>query len=275
MRHAESIRRQFSAASAAYAVSAVHRGGPDLDALIAAAGEIRGRRVLDVGAGAGATALAFVERGAEVTALDATPAMLETLATEATRRGLVPPSARIGDAAALPFEDAAFDLVTCRVCAHHFADVRAAIAEMARVLRPGGLLLVEDSISYEDDVQDTWLNAIELLRDPSHVRNHAVSEWLAMLAAAGLDARHLSTFGVRLEFDDWTARMNVAPADRERLLALLVSAPVEVRDALEIGAGGDWTIPLALFCARKSERRGSCSGERADDQPSSRSLRNG
>ena len=251
MEHSESIRRQFSAAAAAYVVSPVHKGGPDLDALVALAGDVRGRRVLDVGTGAGATALAFAAAGAEVTALDLTPTMLETVRAEAVRRGLPAPETRLGDAAALPLPDARFDVVACRVCAHHFAKVQAAVTEMARVLRPGGLLVLEDSISPEDPTQDTWLNAVELLRDPSHVRNHRASEWLAFFREAGLEGEHVRTFPTFLDFVNWTERMNTPEPERAQLRRLLRAAPVEVRTAFDVRETGDWTIPLAVFRARK------------------------
>jgi len=253
MRLNESIQRQFTAAAAAYVVSPVHKGGPDLDALLALAGEVAGLRVLDVGAGVGATGLAFAARGAQVVALDLTPAMLEAARAQAEARGLAGFETRLGDAAALPFPAASFDVVSCRVCAHHFGRARAAVGEMARVLRPGGQLLLIDSISPEDPAQDTFLNAVELLRDPSHVRNYRVSEWLAWFREVGLEGRHVRTFPTFLDFDDWTARMNTPEHEREQLRRLMDAAPAEVRAAFDVGAKHDWKIPLALLCATKPQ----------------------
>ncbi len=271
MRHADSVRSQFTAAAAAYVVSPVHQGGPDLDALVEAAGPVAGRRVLDVGTGAGAVALAFLARGARVSALDLTPVMLETVRAQARERGLAEPETHLGDAAELPFPDAAFDVVACRVCAHHFARPREAVFEMARVLRPGGTLVLEDSISPEDPTLDTWINAIEVLRDPSHARNHRVSEWLAWLREAGVDAAHVRTFPTFLDFENWTARMNVPAHEKEQLRRLLGGAPAEVRSAFGVRPNGDWTIPLALFVGRRA-------GDAPRDgvaQPSARSRSNG
>jgi len=251
MRLDESIQRQFTAAAAAYLVSPVHKGGPDLDALLERAGEVAGRRVLDVGTGAGATALGFLARGAQVVGLDLTPAMLETARAQAEARGLTGFETRLGDAAALPFPDASFDIVTCRVCAHHFGRAREAVGEMARVLRPGAQLLLVDSISPEDPAQDTYLNAIELLRDPSHVRNYRVSEWLAWFREVGLEATHLRTFPTFLDFDDWTARMNTPEPERAQLRRLMDAAPAEVRAAFDVSEHHDWKIPLALFHATR------------------------
>jgi SAM-dependent methyltransferase len=247
----QSIQRQFTAATAAYLVSPVHQGGPDLDALLALAGDVAGRRVLDVGAGVGATGLAFAARGARVVALDLTPAMLEAARGQAVERGLTAYETRLGDAAALPFPDASFDIVACRVCAHHFGRARVATGEMARVLRPGGQLLLIDSISPEDPAQDTFLNAVELLRDRSHVRNYRVSEWLAWFAEVGFEAGHVRTFPTFLDFENWTARMNTPEHERAQLRRLMDGAPAEVRAAFEVAPNHDWRIPLALLRARK------------------------
>lgn len=247
----EVIQRQFTAATAAYLVSPVHRGGPDLDALLAQAGDVAGLRALDVGAGVGATGLALAARGARVVALDLTPAMLEAARAQAVERGLADFETRVGDAAALPFPSESFDVVTCRVCAHHFGRARQAAGEMARVLRPGGKLLLIDSISPEDPAQDTFLNAIELLRDPSHVRNYRVSEWLAWFGELGLAADHVKTFAMFLDFENWTARMNTPEPERAQLRRLMDGAPAEVRAAFEIAGNHDWKIPIALLVARK------------------------
>jgi SAM-dependent methyltransferase len=251
MERNESIQRQFTAAAGAYVASPVHKGGPDLDALLALAGEVGGARVLDVGTGAGATALAFAARGARVVALDLTPAMLEKVREQAAERGLEGIETHLGDAAELGFPDAHFDVVTCRVCAHHFGRARKAVAEMARVLRPGGQLLLIDSISPEDPAQDTFLNAVELLRDPSHVRNYRVSEWLAWLREEGLEGEHVRSFPTFLDFENWTARMNTPEHEKTQLRRLMDGAPAEVREAFAVAANHDWEIPLALFRARK------------------------
>ncbi len=247
----ESIQRQFTAAASAYVVSPVHKGGPDLDALLALAGDVRGAPVLDVGTGAGAAALAFAARGARVVALDLTPAMLDMARAQAEERGLTNLETRLGDAAKLPFPDASFEVVACRVCAHHFGRARQAVAEMARVLRPGGQLLLIDSISPEDPTQDTFLNAVELLRDRSHVRNYRVSEWLAWFREVALAPEHVRTFPTFLDFENWTARMNTPEHEKTQLRRLMDGAPAEVREAFSVADNHDWKIPLALFRAVK------------------------
>jgi SAM-dependent methyltransferase len=248
-----SIRRQFGAAARRYAQSSYHSRSPDLAALLALAAPAGRERVLDLGTGTGHTALAFAARVAEVVGVDLTEPMLAEARALGRAQGAANARFVLGDAMALEFPDACFDLVTCRVCAHHFADPGRALAEAARVLRPGGRLLLVDSVAPEDSAQDTFLNCIELLRDPSHVRNYSVSQWLALLDAAGFEPGWHETFHVPLDFDDWTARMGTPEATRAQLRALFAAAPDAVRRAFRLRTGADagFDIPIALFSGRR------------------------
>jgi SAM-dependent methyltransferase len=248
-----SIQRQFGAAAGNYVVSPVHAGGPSLEAVVERAA-LRGKeRVLDVGTGAGHTALALAPHAAEVIALDLTEEMLSAAAGLARERGLSNVWFRRGRAEALPFADGSFDLVTSRLCAHHYKDPVAATREAARVLKPGGQYLLVDSFSPEDPVQDTYLNAIEVLRDPSHVRNYRVSEWCSMFDAAGLSIEVGPHWPTRLGFDSWVERLNTPAPLVAGLRVLIDAAPSEVREALQIRpeTGYDWSIPIGLFCGRR------------------------
>ena len=244
MDQTQAIQERFGAAAERYAVSTVHRGGPDLDAMLAAGVRTGRERVLDVGCGPGATALAFAARTASVVALDLTPAMLEQARHEAQARGLANLRFELGNAAQLPFPDASFELVTSRLAAHHVAEPQAMVRGVARVLAPGGLFLLSDTIAPEDPARDTFLNAFEVLRDPSHVRDHRVSEWQAMFQDAGLAPSCLLRFDIHQEFAPWVARIGTAPDAVTGLRALCDAAPDEVRGHFAIRAHGEYAFRL-------------------------------
>jgi ubiquinone/menaquinone biosynthesis C-methylase UbiE len=245
----ESVQRQFGSVAANYTTSPVHRGGPDLDAMLAAA-TMRGvERVLDAGCGTGHTALAFAPLVAEVVAVDLTEPMLDQGRQLAAERNLTNITFQHGDVEQLPFPDATFDIVASRYSAHHYPHPQVALHEFARVLRPGGAFLLVDVVSPDAPTQDTFLNAIELLRDPSHVRDHSVAQWLTMFNAAGLSGELLDTWPLRLEFEPWVVRMRTPPGAVDQLKALFDGAPSEVRAAMALADDGDYafSIPLALL----------------------------
>jgi ubiquinone/menaquinone biosynthesis C-methylase UbiE len=246
----DSVQRQFTPVAANYATSAVHMAGPDLSAMLSAAALRGGERVLDAGCGTGHTALAFAPHVHEVVALDLTEAMLAQGRKLAKQRDIANVTFKRGDVEHMPFEDASFDLVTSRYSAHHYPHPLAAVREFARVLKPGGVALLVDVVSPDEPAQDTFLNAIELLRDPSHVRDHTVGQWQQLLHAAGFAAEALGHWPLRLEFESWVARMNTPFLAITQIRALIEGAPREVRAGLAIEEGFSFSVPTALIRGR-------------------------
>jgi SAM-dependent methyltransferase len=172
----------WSGRAQAYVDSDAHREGADLDLLVEwAAG---GTTALDVATGGGHVARRLRAAGLEVVTCDPAPGMRADVTCRAE---------------SLPFKDDAFDVVACRTAAHHFTDVRAAVAEMARV--SANRVLLVDTLHMGDDVEEA-----EALRDPSHVRNYTEAEWRGFVEEAGLRLEEQRVLEHSFEFAAWLER---------------------------------------------------------------------
>jgi len=189
----------WSRRAAAYRESKIHASGDDLDLVVEWCEPAEGVTVLDVATGGGHVARRLRERGATVVTVDPAPGM-EADTTAAAED--------------LPFADASFDAVACRIAAHHFADIQAAIRELARVAR--SRVVVCDNTFVSDASEEA-----DRLRDPSHVRNYSVAEWRGFFEQAGLritDERELQR---PLEVEPWLARTGTSAEDAVRVRELL------------------------------------------------------
>lgn len=233
------VAAQFGAAAGAYTTSLTHSDTAALDRVIELARPKPVDVALDIATGAGHTALALAPHVAQVTAYDLTKPMLAETARNAAARGLTNIVTHQGPAEALPFADASFDIVTVRQAPHHFADVRAAIREMARVARHGARVIIIDSTAPENDSLDQQWNYIEKLRDPSHVRNYRPSHWRAFVAEAGLkpffdEFGAASEKGGPMDFAAWIRRINTPPDAAAEVERLFRTASRELAEALHV-----------------------------------------
>ena len=230
----QAVQAQFGRQAPWYTVSDVHRESAGLAALMRFAAPFSGARALDIATGTGFTAFAVAPQCRRVFGLDLTLGMVREARRLAGERGASNVVFCLGDAEAIPFRDRTFDIVTCRHAAHHFPHPAGAFAEMARVVRPGGGVILDDTCAPEaPDLADV-MNEWERKRDPSHVANHPPSRLRAMLERSGLTVGETAMTHVPLEFHDWVRRSGIAHDDAAALRASFLEASPEARSAFRI-----------------------------------------
>jgi ubiquinone/menaquinone biosynthesis C-methylase UbiE len=207
-----------------YRTSATHMSGDDLERVVELCEPGPGVKALDVATGGGHVARRLREEGCQVVTLDPAPGMGADVVARAEH---------------VPFADGSFDVVVTRIAAHHFADIRAAVAEMARV--SNSLVIVEDTL-FLSEQQET----AERLRDPTHIRSYSEKEWRGLLEEAGLEVEQVEHFEKVHVLSEWLARTGCEGEDARRVKELL--APVLVGD------GDAWRDVKIVIKARKSQR---------------------
>jgi ubiquinone/menaquinone biosynthesis C-methylase UbiE len=187
----------WSSRAEAYRNAPEQREGEDLDLIVSwAEGS---HTALDVATGGGHVARRLREAGLQVVSADPAPGMQPDVICRAEH---------------LPFADGAFDLVVSRIAPHHFDDIHAAVAEMARV--SNDLVIVEDTLYVSEEVE-----AAEKLHDPTHVRSYTDQEWRSLLEAAGLEVEQVESFEKRRSLEDWFSRSETPAEDRPLIRELL------------------------------------------------------
>ncbi|MCY9185215.1 methyltransferase [Bacillus halotolerans] len=230
----------FSKNAEMYRDEKVFAEGEDLAMLIKTAECRAEQRVLDVGAGAGHTALAFAPYVQECIGIDATQEMVDVASSFAKEKGAGNVHFQKGTAEELPFPDDSFDVITCRYAAHHFSNVHQAVSEVARVLKKNGRFFLVDHYAPEAPDLDEFVNHLNRLRDPSHVRESSLSEWQSMFTANQLGYEEIQKWNLPIEYNSWIKRGGT-PADRvQRIISHLNNASDEARDTfcLELNQNG-------------------------------------
>jgi SAM-dependent methyltransferase len=212
----------WSSRAEAFRESEPHREGADLDLVVEWCEPAQGIEALDVATGGGHVARRLSEAGCEVVTVDPAPGMRPDV---------------VARAADLPFADGTFDVVVCRIAAHHFPDVEAAVEEMARLSRK--LLVIDDVLFDGEGVEEA-----HRLRDPTHVRCYGEAQWRELVSATGFAVEQVEVFGQRrLALGPWLDRVDVPSADRPRIRELLGDAADET----------SVRMPLIVLQARKSQ----------------------
>jgi ubiquinone/menaquinone biosynthesis C-methylase UbiE len=224
---------RWEKAAEAYATGE-HKSGRELQLVVEFASPRGTERVLDIGTGAGHTALALAPRVSSVVLTDPVPTMLATARRLFTEAGVRNADFVEASAERLPFPDASFDIVSTRLAAHHFDDVALAMHEVARVLRPGGVFIFIDTLAPEDSESAAYQDEVETLRDPTHKHIYTQGEWIAYAEGAGLGATKLEVVRKTHDFEPWLERGGEDAATQQRVRARFLGAPASAARDLEI-----------------------------------------
>jgi SAM-dependent methyltransferase len=243
--HERVVEAQFGPRAKAYVESAVHSQGDDLEAIGALAQNAE--LALDLGAGGGHVAYALARHARRVIASDLSSEMLAAVARTAIEKGLSNIETRQAPAEHLPFDDGTFDLVASRFSAHHWRDFEAGLREARRTLKRGGRAAFVDVHAPGQALFDTHLQAIELLRDHSHVRNYSCSQWLDALARARFGLDSCRTWRLRMDFPVWTARMQTPEENVKAIRALQIAASAETRAHFAIEPDGSFLLEVLMI----------------------------
>jgi ubiquinone/menaquinone biosynthesis C-methylase UbiE len=229
--HATRIQQAFTH-QAPHLESAPTFRQPDvLERMRQAAGS--GGVLLDVACGPGLVLEALAPGFDDIRGIDITRAMVERARRRLAAAGVAHARVDEGSAYALPFPDGAVDVVVSRLALHHLEEPDAALREMARVLRPGGRLVVVDLVASEDPAAAALHDALETLRDPSHVRLLPETALRAAIAGAGFEDVAVEAWGQLRGFAEWAAIVD----DVTRAAPLRIVMEALARAGIDAGTG--------------------------------------
>jgi ubiquinone/menaquinone biosynthesis C-methylase UbiE len=249
---------QFDRQSANYGKSHILADTADVEGMLQQIAPSTGRQALDIATGGGHTALCLARHGYEVTICDISTKMLDNAGKLLAETGFAFNHA-VCPAEALAFGNETFDLVACRVAAHHFSSPERFVREVTRVLRPGGwFLLIDGSVPDDEPETEAWLHNVEKLRDPSHGRFLSRLAWEALVADAGLLMRTSRMHPRKQPNLKWYfGTAGTSKENRKRVLQAIRTAPGSVKKQLRLTVENDgkivWWWPILNLLARKEE----------------------
>jgi ubiquinone/menaquinone biosynthesis C-methylase UbiE len=241
--HRRAVARQFGETARGYAMSRTHAEGGTRDLLLERLQPVMDETALDIACGAGGMTLALAPFVRRVIGFDLSPEMLHATRLGAGRKNVANLELVAGDVHALPFRDRSLDIATVRMAPHHFEDPAGAVREMARVLRRGGRLGIADGTVPDDPEIDAFINRLDVLHDPTTVRNYSVREWRAFYEGAGLRVDGIEEEAFDLAegrlLSEWVGRSGGSTVVFDECRRMLLEATPAIRRALRVKPEGD------------------------------------
>ncbi len=232
--HLEAVQAQFRRQAEAYSAMPVVTDPEFLSFIVSISGVGKADHVLDVASGPGFVAMAFAPHCDRVVGVDATDRFVERATNEAAHRSLRNATFVLGDVERMAFPENSFDIAVCRFAFHHFPRPANVLAEMRRVVRPGGKLVIVDMVAAEDPVKAAYHNQVERLCDPSHARAIPATEFERMFAEQGFDLTYKQTVKSSYSIEEWIAHGAPPPAQAALIRDLRAASIAEDKCGLDV-----------------------------------------
>jgi ubiquinone/menaquinone biosynthesis C-methylase UbiE len=253
------VREQFGRTAAACVEATHFSGGKDLEEAARLLQPTQDDNLLDVACGGGHLALFFAPKVRQVVASDLTMLMLKKAQEHIAEEGGVDNVIfREADAEDLPFPAGSFTLLTCRIAPHHFPDVPRALQEFHRVLRRGGRMVIIDTLMPDDPEIARFYQAMETMRNPTHIKAYTEEQWETMVEAAELILQETKTIEIEHDFQAWIKTGGVTRSKAQELNKFFMDAPAKVHDFYKIesfaGEIENFTDKKILIYATRKEK---------------------
>lgn len=238
MDHFLRVKEEFKRQAETLSVASVFTDSGVLEQIHTAVRPTKAMKLLDLGCGPGIVTAAMAPDVREAVAYDLTPEMLDKAKHRCQEAGLKNVRFELGSAEHLPFPDESFDSVVTRLTIHHFLDPHPVMNEVVRVTRRGGKVVVADVVSSEDEEESTLHNALETLRDPTHVQMLSGSGLLELFIASGLRITSKVTWEMKRDFEEWIRITNAPERVRPLYTVMVVLAKAGMQAGINLHFDG-------------------------------------
>lgn len=255
MREKEVVKQTFAKNKAGYVTSTTHAKGADLPLITQWLNLQRDMKVLDIATGGGHVAKQLAPFVKRVIASDLTEEMLAHTARHLNKYSNI--EYVIADAEDLPFLDGTFDVVTCRIAAHHFPNPSLFLQETSRVLKAEGRFLFIDNVAAEETELDNFINTLEKKRDSSHGCSLTIRKWRELLQESNFSIVKSEERKKRLPYEEWVNRTVDEDRKKQEIAAFIANTDQHIHDYFQIemvdGRIQGFTIDEWMMLCKKND----------------------